>query len=992
MARPQDRTEETPQNATPLDEGTLLGDRFRVTGVLGIGGFGVTYLAIDEVLEMTVAVKEYMPKTLALRQADSDDVRPVSGGTVEAFEARRQRFLEEARRLATFEHHPHIVRVRTFFKENGTSYLVMNYYEGQTLAEYLDANNGFLPEAEGLRMMEQVLNGLRAVHDQEVLHRDIDPENLYLTDSGKVVLLDFGTARTMVAKRTKSLSVILKRGYAPIEQYQNQTPQGPWTDVYAAAATLYRTLTGYKPPEASARVLEDELVAPQTLMPSLTEDTEAALLAGLTLDPEARPSSVAALADRLPPPETAAADTQRSYGRTEPQRPERTGTTTVRVSASHACQLYADDEPVATLPASDEQVLALDDPPHHLRAVRLPSSEATEALRSADGGTGPPTESATTALGVWEETVGGDGTPAGDVEIDFADEAPPAVSTPSGPHSGSALRVRADTPCRLLVDGTDVGRAGPDAPAAVTVDPGDYRIRAESTEGSTAWEQTVTVEQGRDTELDVALTGTDIDPAKPPPRPGWPLLVAGLAVVALIASGFVWVWLGNQAPNPAPDRLMVADAGVLRPLSNDHDPEREGLSLRSVAPLPDSVGTVTLIDSSRIRVELADGYAGTVRTHYTVADAGGRTARAPVVVEAPFWSRPRPITRTLSAPQTVRTTALDGGAAADVIVASTGPSEGTVSVVENRQTVAEPFGAATPVDTGLGTGLSVATGQITDGEEADIVVGASSPSRLVWYENQVEGYGEAQVIDEGVGDVRAVQVEDLDGDGDADLVAGLRSADQVVWYENEGGTFGDPRPVASRISGVKAVHLARLSADARPDVVVATDRGRVLWYENHPGEGGRFQIRHQLGTGIVDPVEVHAADLTNDGERDVLVSSAGGEAILWFENRTQDVGSPAFEPKRTLARGTEHVKALVTADLNGNGRTDVLGRSAAEGTLLYCANQGDGHFGRVQTITTSLQDVASIRIADVDQDGGPDVIAASPAENRVAWYPNYLSP
>ena len=287
--------QDDPSNRSPLalDQEVLLNGQFRVGRVLGVGGFGITYLAFDEVLEMVVAVKEYLPNNIAVRKTGSDSVQPLSSsGEEKDFEFGLKRFLQEARTLAKFEAHPNIVRVRTFFEENGTGYLVMNFYEGRTLAEYLASRNGFLPEEEALLIMDQVVDGLSAVHGENILHRDIDPNNVYLADNGTVVLLDFGAARTAVGERTKSMSVVLKRGYAPHEQYHSHGDQGAWTDVYACSATLYRTVTGYKPPEAAARILEDDLAPPSELVPSLSDATNEAIVQGLEIRPDDRPQSM----------------------------------------------------------------------------------------------------------------------------------------------------------------------------------------------------------------------------------------------------------------------------------------------------------------------------------------------------------------------------------------------------------------------------------------------------------------------------------------------------------------------------------------------------------------------------------------------------------------------------------------------------------------------------------------------------------------------------
>lgn len=202
---------------------------------------------------MVVAVKEYLPNDIAVRKSGSHTVEPLTSlGEPQDFEFGLKRFLQEARTLAKFEDHDNIVRVRTFFRENGTGYLVMNFYEGRTLAEYLEARNGFLPEAEALLLMEQVFDGLSAVHEAGVLHRDIDPNNVYLADNGTVVLLDFGAARSAVGERTQSMSVVLKRGYAPHEQYHSHGDQGTWTACMPARppsiASLRATSRRSRPP------------------------------------------------------------------------------------------------------------------------------------------------------------------------------------------------------------------------------------------------------------------------------------------------------------------------------------------------------------------------------------------------------------------------------------------------------------------------------------------------------------------------------------------------------------------------------------------------------------------------------------------------------------------------------------------------------------------------------------------------------------------------
>src|SRR6056297_144440 len=388
--------QDDPSNRSPLalDQGTLLDDQFRVGRVLGVGGFGITYLAFDEVLEMVVAVKEYLPNDIAVRETDGDTIQPLSSaGGDQDFEYGLERFLQEARTLAKFERHPNIVRVRSFFEANGTAYLVMNFYEGRTLAEYLEARNGFIPEDEALLIVEQVLDGLGAVHEEDVLHRDIDPNNVYLADDGTVVLLDFGAARTAVGERTQSMSVVLKRGYAPHEQYHSHGDQGPWTDVYATSATLYRSLTGYKPPEAAARILNDDLAPPNELVPSLSDATNDAILHGLAIRPDDRPQSVDAFADQLPaPPADAEPGWVGEPTSLDAPSADTEAAAELQVTASHACRLYADGDLSTELPAEETYSLAVEPGSHRIRAVRTDRASSGSATVTASQTDGPEDE------------------------------------------------------------------------------------------------------------------------------------------------------------------------------------------------------------------------------------------------------------------------------------------------------------------------------------------------------------------------------------------------------------------------------------------------------------------------------------------------------------------------------------------------------------------------------------------------------------------------
>jgi serine/threonine protein kinase len=281
-----------------LPEGTRLREEYRVGAVLGAGSFGITYRARDEHLDTAVAIKEYYPRQIAGRAEQDATVRPLTADDEEEFSFGLQQFMQEGRTVARFEH-PNIVDVRSYFEENGTGYLVMDYYEGDTLAEYVSRQGGTVSEAEALSLTRDVLRGLGTVHAKGVLHRDVDPQNVYRTAEGQAVLIDFGAAREAVSARSRRLSVILTPGYAPLEQYSSRGDQGPHTDIYATAATLYKCLTGMRPLEATERIQGNDLVPPREIRPEVSAEVSEAVMTGLALDPEQRPASVSAFAEHL---------------------------------------------------------------------------------------------------------------------------------------------------------------------------------------------------------------------------------------------------------------------------------------------------------------------------------------------------------------------------------------------------------------------------------------------------------------------------------------------------------------------------------------------------------------------------------------------------------------------------------------------------------------------------------------------------------------------
>lgn len=242
--------------------GTRLND-FEITGILGEGGFGIVYLAFDHSLQRTVAIKEYMPGALAGRSADTS-VTVRSERHKATFEAGLKSFINEARLLAQFDH-PSLVKVYRFWEENKTAYMVMRHYDGHTLKQIVNKRPKLVTEAWLRFIFKQILEALDTLYRSKILHRDISPDNIIVQKNGVAVLLDFGSARQIIGDMTQGMTVILKPGYAPIEQYADdvEMPQGSWTDIYALAAVMYFAIMKSPPPISVGRVVKDTMLPMQ---------------------------------------------------------------------------------------------------------------------------------------------------------------------------------------------------------------------------------------------------------------------------------------------------------------------------------------------------------------------------------------------------------------------------------------------------------------------------------------------------------------------------------------------------------------------------------------------------------------------------------------------------------------------------------------------------------------------------------------------------------
>jgi serine/threonine protein kinase len=282
-----------------LPVGTNL-QEYTIEWTLGIGGFGITYLAMDTNLEAEVAVKEYFPSDMCARDADGM-VRVKTPDEEPAFKEGLDKFLKECRVLANFKH-PNVVRVSRFFQANNTAYMVMDYESGESFKDWLPKRKT-MDETMMLKMILPLLDGLDVVHKAGFLHRDIKPANIYVRQDDNMVLLDFGAARHAVGTRSRSLTTIVTPGYAPFEQYHSHGKQGPWTDLYAFGGMLYWVITGAKPVEAPARIKTDGMVpAVKAGAGRFSPSFLAAVDWALVPDENKRPQSVADFKSALTAP------------------------------------------------------------------------------------------------------------------------------------------------------------------------------------------------------------------------------------------------------------------------------------------------------------------------------------------------------------------------------------------------------------------------------------------------------------------------------------------------------------------------------------------------------------------------------------------------------------------------------------------------------------------------------------------------------------------
>ena len=272
-----------PEELSQLFPGTELAGRYIVGKAVGFGGFGITYKAWDKKLDVVVAVKEYYPSGIVNRTPGTKEVVIYAKKRQKEYDYGKERFLDEARNMAKFSSEPNIINVFEYFEENNTAYIAMEFLNGISLSTYLHTNEEKIDSDQGLDIARSIGSALCKIHEKGIIHRDVSPDNIFLCFGGGIKLIDFGAAR-FSQDESKLMTIILKPGFAPPEQYEKINEQGPWTDVYALGATLYYVLTGVKPEESTNRKINDTLPYPHTLEPSIPENLSNCIMKAMAID------------------------------------------------------------------------------------------------------------------------------------------------------------------------------------------------------------------------------------------------------------------------------------------------------------------------------------------------------------------------------------------------------------------------------------------------------------------------------------------------------------------------------------------------------------------------------------------------------------------------------------------------------------------------------------------------------------------------------------
>ena len=356
--------------------GSVLLGKYLVGRVLGEGGFGITYIGWDLILERKVAIKEFYPQGIVNRELTHRSTVVSCVGKEEFIEKEKEGFIKEAKTMAKLGNIPGIVTMHDVFAQNGTVYIVMDYVKGKTLKAYVKENGNRLPVQQVISFLEPIFKALQNVHEKGLIHRDISPDNIMLRPDGTAVLLDFGAARQMSVAGERSLTVNLKHGYAPMEQYQTRGVQGPWTDVYALSATIYRLITGKVPPSAADRIIEDDLPLPSTLGADILSWQEKALMHGLAVRTADRILNVSELWEGL--------TTDPAAEPAQVQSPENPVEENESVESEHISAVQGDEKNAQAEPSKEIKKQAKEDSVNQAEECEKPSDAVNEEKKGKE--------------------------------------------------------------------------------------------------------------------------------------------------------------------------------------------------------------------------------------------------------------------------------------------------------------------------------------------------------------------------------------------------------------------------------------------------------------------------------------------------------------------------------------------------------------------------------------------------------------------------------
>lgn len=281
---------DSPKELFQLKPGTILQDRYIIGEAIGFGGFGITYKAYDTVLGIIVAIKEFYPSGLVNRAEGEKKIGVFSGSKTQEFEKLFNRFLDEARNMALFEKESDFVKVYAYFRANNTAYIIMDYIENPSLKQYLNGH-GKIEVQQACDYICAILTAIQKIHDKGIIHGDVSPDNIFVISDKQIKLFDFGAAKLQNENIMQKRTVVVKAGYAPLEQYRSKGLQDYRIDIYAAGAILYHMITGERPVEALERSQKDTLLSPSERGIKLPSYIEKAMMKALAMNPKERFSS-----------------------------------------------------------------------------------------------------------------------------------------------------------------------------------------------------------------------------------------------------------------------------------------------------------------------------------------------------------------------------------------------------------------------------------------------------------------------------------------------------------------------------------------------------------------------------------------------------------------------------------------------------------------------------------------------------------------------------